>query len=78
MDVWKKCVELLKGDLSAAEFNTWILPLQASQAQGQLRLFAPNKFVKDWVSQHYHRQIQELCAHLSDGAINSLASRSGP
>jgi len=77
VDVWKKCVELLKGDLSAAEYNTWILPLQASQAEGQLRLFAPNKFVKDWVSQHYDRQIQELCAHLSQGAISSLAFEVG-
>ncbi len=77
MDVWKKCVELLKGDLSTAEYNTWILPLQASRAEGQLRLFAPNKFVKDWVSQHYHQQIQELCAHLSHGDIHTLAFEVG-
>jgi chromosomal replication initiator protein len=77
VDVWKKCVELLKGELSAAEFNTWILPLQAAQADGQLRLFAPNKFVKDWVSQHYHRQIQELCAHLSHGSIHTLGFEVG-
>jgi len=77
VDVWKRCVELLKGDLSGAEYNTWILPLQASQGNGELRLFAPNKFVKDWVSQHYHRQIQELCAHLSQGAIQSVAFEVG-
>ena len=72
MDVWKRCVELLKGDLSAAEYNTWILPLQASQTGGELRLFAPNKFVKDWVSQHYQRQIQDLSAHLSQGVVESV------
>ncbi len=77
MDVWKRCVELLKADLSAAEYNTWILPLQASQANDQLRLFAPNKFVKDWVSQHYHRQIQELCAHLSQGAVQAVVFEVG-
>jgi chromosomal replication initiator protein len=77
VDVWKRCVELLKGDLSAAEFNTWILPLQASQTNDQIRLFAPNKFVKDWVSQHYHRQIQELSTHLSQGAIQSVTFEVG-
>jgi chromosomal replication initiator protein len=77
VDVWKKCVELLKGDLSTAELNTWILPLQASQTDGHLRLFAPNKFVKDWVSQHYHGPIQELCAHLSHGAIHTLSFEVG-
>ena len=77
MNVWKRCVDLLKGDLSAAEYNTWILPLQASQAGGHLRLFAPNKFVKDWVSQHYQRQIQELSAHLSEGAIQTVTFEVG-
>jgi chromosomal replication initiator protein len=77
VDVWKKCVELLKSDLSTAEYNTWVLPLQASQAEGELRLFAPNKFVKDWVSQHYQRQIQELCTHLSHGAVQSVVFEVG-
>ena len=77
MDVWKKCVELLKGDLNTAEFNTWILPLQSSESNGQLHLFAPNRFVRDWVSQHYHQQLLELCTHLSQGAITGLTFEVG-
>jgi chromosomal replication initiator protein len=77
VDVWKKCVELLKGDLNTAEFNTWILPLQSSQSNGQLHLFAPNRFVRDWVSQHYHQQLLELCTHLSQGAISGLTVEVG-
>jgi len=72
VDVWKKCVALLKGDLNSAEFNTWILPLQAAESNGQISLFAPNRFVRDWVSQHYHQQLLELCTHLSQGAITGL------
>ena len=77
MDVWKKCVELLKGDLNTAEFNTWILPLQSSESNGQLHLFAPNRFVRDWVNQHYHQQLLELCTHLSQGAITGLSFEVG-
>lgn len=77
MDVWKKCVALLKGDLNSAEFNTWILPLQAAESNGQISLFAPNRFVRDWVSQHYHEQLLELCTHLSQGAITALTFEVG-
>ena len=77
MDVWKKCVALLKGDLNSAEFNTWILPLQAAETNGQLNLFAPNRFVRDWVSQHYQQQLLELCTHLSQGAITGLTFEVG-
>ena len=77
MDVWKKCVALLKGDLNSAEFNTWILPLQAAESNGQINLFAPNRFVRDWVTQHYHQQLLELCTHLSQGAITGLTFEVG-
>ena len=77
MDVWKKCVALLKGDLNSAEFNTWILPLQAAESNGQINLFAPNRFVRDWVSQHYHQQLLDLCTHLSQGAITGLTFEVG-
>ena len=77
MDVWEKCVALLKGDLNTAEFNTWILPLQSSESNDQLHLFAPNRFVRDWVSQHYHQQLLELCTHLSQGAITGLSFEVG-
>jgi chromosomal replication initiator protein len=77
VDVWKKCVALLKGDLNSAEFNTWILPLQAAESNGQISLFAPNRFVRDWVSQHYREQLLDLCTHLSQGAITALTFEVG-
>ncbi|MBK1647955.1 chromosomal replication initiator protein DnaA [Rhabdochromatium marinum] len=70
--IWKKCCERLKGDLSPQEFNTWILPLQASRESSQLRLFAPNRFVRDWVREHYEHQIEELCNTFSDGDIKDI------
>jgi chromosomal replication initiator protein len=71
--VWEQCVSFLKGDLTAAEYNTWILPLQATEDQGRLRVYAPNRFVKDWVRQHYEQRITDICNDLSNGRIATIA-----
>jgi len=49
--VWKRCLERLEEELSSQQFNTWIRPLQAQQDVRCLRLFAPNRFVMDWVKE---------------------------
>jgi len=69
VDVWEQCVKQLKGELTSAEFNTWILPLQARQEGDTLRLFAPNRFVFDWARQHYEKRLLELCSFYSDERV---------
>jgi len=70
--VWNQCMSFLKGDLTSAEYNTWILPLQAAEEEGKIRLYAPNRFVRNWVEQNYERRIFEICSHLSNGRITSV------
>ena len=77
LKVWQECSTLLKQDLTDAEFNTWILPLQARDQGASMRLFAPNRFVKDWVRQHYQGQIATLCAQVSGGRITSVSFEIG-
>lgn len=72
MAVWNQCMSFLKGDLTSAEYNTWILPLQAAEEEGKIRLYAPNRFVRNWVEQNYERRIFEICSHLSNGRITSV------
>lgn len=72
MPVWEQCVAFLKQDLTSAEYNTWILPLQVSEEIPSLKCFAPNRFVKDWVQQHYESRILEICTHLSGGRITQI------
>ena len=59
-DVWSDCLKMLEADLSTQEFATWIRPLNAQQDDDKLVLYAPNRFVSDWVSQYYRQRIQEL------------------
>lgn len=72
MDLWKQCVTNLQEDLTTAEFNTWILPLQARVEGSILSLLAPNKFVRDWGQQHYEGRIKELCVRLSQGLVSRV------
>ena len=65
--VWKQCVDRLQDELPSQQFNTWIRPLQASTDGQSLTLFAPNRFIKDFVSDKFARRISELLAELEPG-----------
>jgi chromosomal replication initiator protein len=58
--VWQKCVNRLRDELPSQQFNTWIRPLQASADDRSLTLFAPNRFIKDFVAEKYSQRIFEL------------------
>jgi len=53
--------------LPEQQFNTWIRPLQAIEDGAVLKLLAPNRFVVDWLNQHYLGRIEEIV----DGAGSS-------
>ncbi|MCM2678087.1 chromosomal replication initiator protein DnaA [Echinimonas agarilytica] len=58
--LWQTCQEALKHELPASQFSTWIRPLQAEFDGDRLVLFAPNRFVLDWVCDNYLGRINEL------------------
>ena len=59
-NLWNRCVRDLQAELPEQQFNTWIRPLQAVEDGRVLRLLAPNRFVVDWLQQHYIERIVEL------------------
>ena len=60
--VWDQCLNELKTDLSESQFNTWIRPLIYSRDEHSdtITLFAPNKFVVDWVEKNYLNKIKTI------------------
>ena len=64
--LWEKILNSLEGEFSSQQFNTWIRPLQAEHADGKLVLFAPNRFVLDWISERFLVRINELVKQFSD------------
>lgn len=65
LSVWNLCAERLQGECSPQQFYTWIKPLQAEIRDNTLCLFAPNRFVLDWVSSRYLNRIKQLLGDLS-------------
>ena len=57
---WDVCVEQLAAELTAEQLNTWIKPLQVEESAQSIYLFAPNRFVKDWVADRYLDRISHF------------------
>jgi chromosomal replication initiator protein len=68
--IWNNCLVKLENEISAADFSTWIRPLQALETENQIRLLAPNRFVLDWVKQHHLKKIEEVIYDFSNGALS--------
>nr|WP_242601931.1 chromosomal replication initiator protein DnaA [Legionella wadsworthii] len=75
--VWQKCLGLLQDEYSAQQFNTWLRPLQAHSDEQRLILFAPNRFVVDWVKKHFFSRIEELIKQFCGDEIKSISIEIG-
>jgi chromosomal replication initiator protein len=73
VELWQQCVELLRDELPAQQFNTWIRPLQVEAEGGELRVYAPNRFVLDWVNEKYLSRLLELLAERTNGLVPALS-----
>ncbi|MBW2941050.1 chromosomal replication initiator protein DnaA [Zhongshania aquimaris] len=62
---WQKCIAHLQDELPSQQFNTWIRPLRVELAGDLIHLCAPNRFVRDWVSDRFYSRIVELVTELS-------------
>mgnify|MGYP003639731849 CR=1 FL=1 len=58
--LWDSCLRNLQAELPEQQFNTWSRPLQAIEDGAQLKLMAPNRFVVDWLQDHYMERILEI------------------
>lgn len=64
--VWQTCLTQLQEELTPTEFNLWIRPLQAEVNNDILYLYAPNRFVMDWVKNKYLAKISLLLGQLQN------------
>lgn len=67
--LWEQCLGYLQEELPTQQFNTWIRPLKldtcdSTKSNNDIRLLAPNRFVKDWVSDKFLERITEIFQQL--------------
>ena len=76
--MWRQCLNALQTDLPPDQFNTWVRPLQAHFENGQLHLYAPNRFVMNWVKDKYLPRIDDLlCTYASDEMVAGSGAAGG-
>lgn len=70
--LWEKCLHHLQNDPDIPEqkFNNWLRPLHAQLQHNCLILLAPNRFVLEWVKEHYFSKIQ--------AALNEITHNNSP
>lgn len=73
VELWQQCVELLRDELPAQQFNTWIRPLQVEAEGDELRVYAPNRFVLDWVNEKYMGRMLELLGERATGLVPAIS-----
>ncbi|WP_334471225.1 chromosomal replication initiator protein DnaA [Arsenophonus sp. PmNCSU2021_1] len=70
--LWQQCLARLQDELPATEFSMWIRPLQAELSDNTLALYAPNRFVLDWVRDKYINNINELLSDFCGSDVPAL------
>ena len=64
--VWLELKDRLKQQVSSQEFTTWLNPLRVEESgDNSIILYAPNRFVKDWVKQKYISRIQSIATEIT-------------
>ena len=66
---WQKCTECLKAELPSQQFNTWIRPLTVELQSDMLRIFAPNRFIQDWVKGKFLNRIHQIIEEMSEDSL---------
>jgi len=70
-ELWQKVLAHLKDQLGKQNFETWIQPITfVSRDKTRLYLNVPNKFFRDWLTEHYLARIEEA---LSEAAQQKMA-----
>ncbi|WP_016954726.1 chromosomal replication initiator protein DnaA [Catenovulum sp. SX2] len=75
--LWQACLDNLQRELPSQQYNMWVRPLQVQALNQDLILYAPNKFVLDWVRDKYVDRITELLKELAGDKSPNLKMEVG-
>jgi chromosomal replication initiator protein len=80
---WSDCLNSIKHELEAEQFNMWLKPLVSNFDGETLHLYAANKFVLGWVRDEYFTLITETLKQLYGAdcpllSISELSERAPP
>jgi len=71
-EIWLECIDKLSENLSEKEMRMWIKPLTAKHDDGGIKLYAPNKFMKDEVEKNFLDKITKTMSQIVSDVRVSL------
>ena len=63
--LWDKCLSKLEDEISPRDFSTWVRPLYASNEDSQFILYAPNRFIKEWLEDNLLTELNAAAQHFA-------------
>ena len=75
--IWSRCLSQLETELTSQQLNTWIRPLQIKETDLEIRLYAPNRFVRDWIKDNYFARIEEISLSIAKPQTVSVSLEIG-
>lgn len=63
--VWAECLDFLEKRVKRQSFYTWLRPTKLFSQNGHLFISVPNRFVAEWLEEHYQPLIAEALAEIT-------------
>ena len=71
-NIWNDCLNKLSETLTEKEMRLWIAPLKVKNDNGALKLYAPNKFMKEEIEKNFLSKIVGVVNQLAENTLISL------
>ena len=71
-NIWNECLDKLSETLTEKEIRLWIAPLKVKRDGDALKLYAPNKFMKEEIEKNFLSKIAGVINQLAENTLVSL------
>ena len=71
-NIWNDCLDKLSETLTEKEMRLWIAPLKVKKDGDALKLYAPNKFMKEEIEKNFLNKIAGVANQLAENTLISL------
>jgi chromosomal replication initiator protein len=69
-ELWNQALVEVKERIGKQNYDTWIKPIRfASRNKSEIKLEVPNKFFRDWLTEHYLSQIEDVLSSLARDSV---------
>ncbi len=69
-ELWNQALIEVRQRIGQQNYETWIKPIRfASRSKGEINLEVPNKFFRDWLTEHYLIQIEDVLSSLANDRL---------